>query len=207
MNTKIKICGITKPEEIRMIPKEQVDYVGMVLFYPKSKRNITMEQAKKLLRELQESPIQTVAVTVSPTLRQVQEVQDAGFDFIQIHGALSKESFDEIKLPILRAFNVNDMEQFEVYRNCSKIHGYVFDAVVPGSGKTFDLTILDHVPRDDKLFILAGGLNQENVAEAIQKVKPDIVDVSSGVEGESGKDALKIKEFVDSVYKTKMERN
>lgn len=206
MKTRIKICGITKLEEINMILQNQVDYVGMVLFYPKSKRNNTIENARKLLKALDINSIKTVAVTVSPTVSQVQEIQDAGFDYIQIHGTLPKESFDEIRIPILRAFNVNDMDMYEVYHNCSKVYGYVFDAVIPGSGKTFDWTILDKVPRDDKLFILAGGLNQQNVGEAIKRIKPDVVDVSSGVEGVNGKDVLKIKEFVDNVYKTESER-
>ncbi|WP_099469847.1 phosphoribosylanthranilate isomerase [Konateibacter massiliensis] len=199
--TKIKICGITRLDEIKMLPKNQVDYVGMVVFFPKSKRNNTMENANILLGELKKLPVKTVAVTVSPTVNQVREIQEAGFDYIQIHGTLEKEAFDEIKLPILRAFNVTDLEKYEVYRNCPKVYGYLFDAAIPGSGKIFDWSLLDNVPRDEKLFILAGGLNSENVCEAIKRLKPDAVDVSSGVEGENGKDADKIKAFVNSVNK------
>jgi len=174
----------------------------MVLFFPKSKINNSIENARVLLRELAVSSIETVAVTVAPTIGQIQMIQEAGFDYIQIHGELAKESFDEIKLPILRAFNVSDLDKYEIYHNCPKVQGYVFDASVPGSGKTFDWTILDKIPRDEKLFVLAGGLNRDNVEEAIKTVKPDVIDVSSGVEGIDGKDAKKVKEFVDIIRKS-----
>lgn len=199
MGTKIKICGITKPEEVKMLIDNQVAYAGMVLFYPKSKRNNTPENAKLLMEEFAASSIETVAVTVSPTVDEIKTIQTLAFDYIQIHGELTKESFDEIKIPILRAFNVSDLDKYETYHKCPKVYGYVFDAAVPGSGKTFDWSILDKMPRDEKLFILAGGLNKDNVEEAIQRLKPDVVDVSSGVEGLAGKDASKIREFVERV--------
>lgn len=201
MAVKIKICGITSPEESKYLINNQVDYMGIVLFYPKSKRNKSISEAREILKSLSLQVIKKVAVTVSPTIQQVREIEALGFDYIQIHGTLSKETFEEIQIPILRAFNGNDLNLYEVYHNCPKIHGYVFDAAIPGGGKTFDWSILSQFPRDDKLFILAGGLNADNVAEAIEKVRPDVVDVSSGVEGTKGKDALKIKEFVENVKK------
>lgn len=202
MAVKIKICGITSPEESKYLINNQVDYMGIVLFYPKSKRNKSISEAREILKSLSLQVIKKVAVTVSPTIQQVREIEALGFDYIQIHGTLSKETFDEIQIPILRAFNGNDLNLYEVYHNCPKIHGYVFDAAIPGGGKTFDWSILSQFPRDDKLFILAGGLHADNVAEAIEKVRPDVVDVSSGVEGTKGKDALKINEFVENVKKT-----
>lgn len=201
MAVKIKICGITSPEESKYLINNQVDYMGIVLFYPKSKRNKSISEAREILKSLSLQVIKKVAVTVSPTIQQVREIEALGFDYIQIHGTLSKETFDEIQIPILRAFNGNNLNMYEVYHNCPKIHGYVFDAAIPGGGKTFDWSILSQFPRDDKLFILAGGLHADNVAEAIEKVRPDVVDVSSGVEGTKGKDALKIKEFVENVKK------
>ncbi len=199
MDTKIKICGITKQEEVKMLIDNHVTYAGMVMFYPKSKRNNVVEHAKMLLEEFAASSIETVAVTVAPTVDEIKKIQELGFDFIQIHGELTKESFHEIKIPILRAFNVSDLDKYETYHNCPKVYGYVFDAAVPGSGKTFDWSILDQMPRDEKLFILAGGLHKNNVEEAIRRIKPDVVDVSSGVEGLNGKEASKIREFVERV--------
>ena len=95
---------------------------------------------------------------------------------------------------------MSDLEKFDEYRMNPNIVGYVFDAHEPGSGKTFDWTMLENLPRDDKLFMLAGGLNPETVAKAVKAVKPDGVDVSSGVENSNGngKDFEKVKKFIIS---------
>ena len=110
--TRIKICGLTSEEEIRWVSEENVDYLGMVLFFPKSKRNISIERAKQLLavdKHMQNQVIsseaknkeqdklpKTVAVTVSPTPEQVKEIEQAGFDLIQIHGELTKETYEAV---------------------------------------------------------------------------------------------------------------
>jgi phosphoribosylanthranilate isomerase len=156
-----------------------------VLFFPKSKRNVTLETAGEIISAL-DSSIKKVAVTVSPTASQVKQIQQAGFDYIQIHGDIADEVLEAVTLPILKAFNVSDLDSYEKYHSCPKIAGYVFDAAGYGSGKTFDWGLLKNVPRDEKLFILAGGLNPNNVADAVKAVQPDGVDVSSGVENDSG---------------------
>ena len=95
------------------------------------------------------------------------------------------------------------MEMYDEYSKISGIKGFVFDATEPGSGKTFDWNSIKDIKRNEKMFILAGGLNPYNVAEAIEMVKPDGVDVSSGVEKEDGvgKDEEKIIEFVRNARK------
>lgn len=197
---KIKICGLTTPEEAAYLNEYQVDYAGFVLFFPKSKRNISIEQAKKIFTNLSSS-IKKVAVVVSPTLTQAKEIETAGFDYIQIHGTLSEELFTHLQIPILKAFNLDDMEQYNYYANQPSIAGFVFDAKEPGSGKTFDWNLLKNLPENDKLMFLAGGLHAGNVTAAIKAVSPDVADVSSGVElGEGvGKDPNKIKAFVEAV--------
>ena len=185
---KIKICGLTSTEEASWIVEERVDYAGIVMFYPKSHRNMSVAQAKELLpilkqgRSLSGKPILTVAVTVSPTPGQVNEIQSVGFDRIQVHGDLSKESFDAIQIPIIRAFNGFDEEACEKFHHCEKVESYLFDAGKPGSGQTFDWDVLRKLPRDEKPVFLAGGLNAGNIRQAILEVAPDVVDVSSGVE-------------------------
>lgn len=200
--TKIKICGLTNVKEAEYLNKHNVDLAGFVLFFPKSKRNITIDTAKEIMNALNET-IHPVAVVVSPTIEQTKEIMDARFHYIQIHGELSDAVLDMVTIPVLRAFNVTDMDKYETYHQCDKIAGYVFDALEPGSGKTFDWKLVDNVPRDEKLFILAGGLNQENVASAIKQLKPDAVDCSSGVEyaDQPGKDPEKIDAFVEAVRK------
>lgn len=182
---KIKICGLTTPQEAQYVNENHIDFAGMVLFFPKSRRNITLEQAKLILDSLS-STVKSVAVVVSPTLEQIKDIQRTGFDYIQIHGSLPEKIADVITIPVLKAFNVSDLGQYEAYHNDSVIAGYVFDAQEAGSGKTFDWSLIDQIPRDEKLLILAGGLCPENVAEAVERVHPDGVDVSSGVENDNG---------------------
>ena len=132
-----------------------------------------------------------------------------GFDFIQIHGVLPVEYLEQIRIPVLKAFNVTDMDQYEIYHKCTGIAGYVFDAQTPGSGKAFDWSLVQQIPRDEKLFILAGGLHPGNVAKAIQNMNPDVVDVSSGVEYDDrpGKDPEKIQAFVCAARKDQNRRD
>lgn len=201
MKTKIKICGITKKEEVSMLLENNVEFAGIVMFYEKSRRNNTVGNALKILKELKKTDIKTVAVVVSPTMEQANTIQDMKFDYIQIHGELRKEVLEALNIPVLRAFNITNMDEYEEYNNCNKIAGYVFDSAKAGSGKTFDWSLLNNISRNEKMFILAGGLNKENVRNAIETVNPNVVDVSSCVEGKDGKDAQKIKEFVREVRK------
>ena len=202
-NTKVKICGLTSPAEARYLNENHVDFAGMVLFFPKSKRNISIEQAMEIMAALDAS-IKRVAVVVSPSIEQVRQIEAAGFDYVQIHGEIPEtetEAEAAIAIPILKAFNVSDMDSYEKYHNDSRIAGYVFDAIEPGSGKTFDWKLVDNIPRDEKLLLLAGGLNPNNVRMAIEAVHPDGVDVSSGVENDdkAGKNPEKIHDFVAAI--------
>lgn len=199
-NTKVKICGLTSPAEARYLNENHVDFAGMVLFFPKSKRNISIEQAKEIMAALDAS-IKRVAVVVSPSIEQVRQIEAAGFDYVQIHGEIPETEAEAAKaIPILKAFNVSDMDSYEKYHNDSRIAGYVFDAIEPGSGKTFDWKLVDNIPRDEKL-LLAGGLNPDNVRMAIEAVHPDGVDVSSGVENDdgAGKNPERIRAFAIAV--------
>lgn len=197
--TKIKICGFTKVEEIAYIESLPVDFMGMVLFFPKSKRNISIEQAKKIIEAAPEE-IHKVAVVVSPTLEQVREIEKAGFDFIQIHGTMAEDLWENIHLPVIRAYNG---ETGAVEEN-DQIFAYLLDAASPGSGKVWDWKAVSSFDAKGKNIFLAGGLTPENVAEAMQTVHPYGVDVSSGVERtEGGKDQEKISKFVKEVCKSR----
>jgi phosphoribosylanthranilate isomerase len=199
---KIKICGLTQPEEAAYLNKNKVDFAGFVMFCPKSKRNVSVEQAAEIMKKL--SPdIKKVAVVVAPTEEQMKLIEAAGFDYIQIHGKVADELISGSSLPVLKAFNVSDIEEFQHYKELDNIAGYVFDAGEPGSGKVFDWDMLKDIERDDRLFVLAGGLTPANVAQAIAYVRPDAVDVSSGVEYDDkpGKDPEKVDGFVDEASK------
>lgn len=196
---QIKICGLTDVSEAEYLNRNHVDYAGFVLFYEKSKRNLTIDEAGPIMAAL-DGGIKKVAVTVEPTAEQVREALEAGFDLIQIHGKLQPGVLD-VGLPVLKAFNITDMDNYQYYQSCPQIVGYVFDAHEPGSGKAFDWNLLHTLPRDGKLFLLAGGLSAQNVAQAIACVRPDGVDVSSSVEfaDRKGKDPARIDAFVRAV--------
>ena len=205
MSVKVKICGLTTIDEAQMLIEERADFGGVVLFYEKSKRNCNMSQAAEITAVLRQAKIKSVAVTVSPTLSQAEEIEKTGFDFLQIHGELLEEVLRNGTLPIIRAFNISNMKEREKLRKEERIAGWLFDAAVPGAGETFDWSLLKEIERDKKLFFLAGGLTAENVREAVKQVKPDVVDVSSGVEFASTeeiekagfrKNPEKIKQFV-----------
>jgi len=198
----IKICGLTDVSEVKFLQKNKVDFAGIVLFFEKSKRNMTIPGVRPIIDALHEAGIKAVAVTVAPTREQVKQISEAGFDFIQIHGEVGDELISESKVPVLRAFNVNDLDKYAYYMTLDNIRGFVFDAGEPGSGKTFDWNTLNGLERDsNRLYILAGGLSAENVSKAVEFVKPDGVDVSSGVEytDRPGKDPDRIDRFVEAV--------
>ena len=193
----VKVCGLTDTVEADYLNKNKVDFAGFVLFFPKSKRNISIEKAEQIMAELDEN-IKKVAVIVSPDESEIQQINGSGFDYVQIHGEIKDRLLEQISKPVFKAFNIKDIKNIHKYQNNAKIVGYVFDAAAPGSGKVFDWNILNGIKRDAKTFILAGGLNDSNVRESVKLVNPDVVDVSSGVEYDSGsgKDPEKIKQFI-----------
>lgn len=201
---EIKICGITKEYEIDKLIEQKVDYAGFVLNYPKSKRNNSIEDAKRLLKYIKEkkSNIKTVGVTVSPTLSEAKQIEKLGFDILQIHNEMSDEILKETNIPIFRAYNIGDDANIDVCDN-EKIIGILVDAKIPGNGEVFDWNKIKGIDRKNKKFILAGGLNKSNIRKGILMVHPDIVDCSSGVEADNkeivGKDVKKIEEFVKEV--------
>ena len=199
MAVKTKICGITSIEEVEMLNACLPDYAGFVMFYENSKRNNGIEQVRELLEGLDER-IQRVAVTVSPTPEQMRLLSQMNFQILQVHGSLSQEAIEACALPIWRAYHVTDEKEPELEEDeMGKIAGYVLDGASPGSGKPFAWKALQSFCRDDKMLILAGGLCAKNVRAAIDTLSPDVVDVSSGVEGDCGKDAGKIQEFIGKV--------
>lgn len=208
---KIKICGITKPSEAEYLNKADVDYAGFV-FFEKSKRNIDTDTADKIFKELKPS-IKKVAVMVSPSVSFVEMISKHNFDVLQIHKELTPEVIEAAKLPIWCAVNITEAseieKQVEFFKNLpkelsKKITGIVVDAKNFGSGVTFDwqkskeLKALYSELFAGREFILAGGLIPENVKEGIDFFEPDTVDVSSGVEGEGGKDSELIYSFCDN---------
>lgn len=200
--TKIKICGLKNPTDIEYINNLSPDFAGFVMFFEKSHRNISVQKAHELLALL-DKKIKSVAVTVSPTKEQLEQIYNLGFDYIQIHGKINQNLLSESNIPIIRAINIKGIDSLAEIDNCQNVKGILFDSAIPGSGKSFDWSTLNKLPKTEKMLFLAGGLNAENVANAIEQVHPYAVDVSSGVElaDKSGKDYELVKAFIENARK------
>ena len=197
-DTKIKICGMTRPEDIRLVNSLGVDMAGFVLFFPKSRRNLSLEEADILASHLD---LEAVAVMVSPMPAQIKSLPRS-FGCVQIHGELYEETYNSLRrdMTVIRAFNSYDMAEIARCSQLDRIEYFLFDAAEPGSGKRCDWNGLAQLPKTDKKLILAGGLTPDNVVQAIETVHPYMVDVSSGVElPQGGKDPVLAKRFVEAV--------
>lgn len=195
--TKVKICGLKNQTDIKCINTLSPDFAGFVMFFEKSHRNISVQTAQELLALLDKN-IKSVAVTVSPTEEQLEQIYNLGFDYVQIHGNITDEVLKNSKTPIIRAINVSGTDSLTDLENYKNVKGILFDSAVPGSGKSFDWSMLEKLPKTDKMLFLAGGLTADNVAAAICQVHPYAVDVSSGVElsDKSGKDYQLVQAFI-----------
>ena len=202
--TKVKICGLKNQTDIKCINTLSPDFAGFVMFFEKSHRNISPEKAQKLLSALDPN-IKSVAVTVSPTEEQLEQIHNLGFDYVQIHGKISEKLLSECKTPVIRAINVSGIESIGDIENLDNVKGILFDSAVPGSGKSFDWSMLEKLPKTDKMLFLAGGLTADNVAKAVAQLRPFAVDVSSGVElaDKSGKDFELVRTFIENARNSK----
>ena len=190
--TKVKICGLSNIEAVETAVSAGADYIGFV-FAP-SKRQVTVEQAIELVKFIP-SHIQTVGVFVSPSRAELLEAVDkVGLDFVQVHGQVVDKLFENLPCGSIQAVQVDEGGHVPN----SQADYLLFDAPVAGSGQTFDWGRLDTTKLAQPFFI-AGGLNEDNVARAIQHFSPFAVDVSSGVETDGQKDHEKIRRFIERV--------
>lgn len=203
---KIKICGITRKEEVEYLNEAEADYAGFV-FYPKSKRFVTAEQAKELCRNLNPGTLK-VAVTVSPTMKEINDIRKAGFDILQVHGELTADAADQAGISIWKAVNIESESKLKREmmnispKSMHTISGFVADGARYGAGVPFPWEEVKETVQNDmggKTFILAGGLNAENVGAGIRRFYPDVVDVSTGVEENGYKSRERILEFIRKV--------
>ena len=190
--TKVKICGLSNIEAVETAVSAGADYIGFV-FAP-SKRQVTVEQAIELAKFIP-SHIQKVGVFVSPSRAELLEAVDkVGLDFVQVHGQVVDKLFENLPCGSIQAVQVDG----DGHVPNSQADYLLFDAPVAGSGQTFDWGRLDTTELAQPFFI-AGGLNEDNVARAIQHFSPFAVDVSSGVETDGQKDHEKIRRFIERV--------
>ena len=190
--TKVKICGLSTKEAVKTAVSAGADYIGFV-FAP-SKRHVTVEQATELAKFIP-SHIQKVGVFVSPSRADLLEaIEKVGLDLVQVHGQVVDKLFENLPCGSIQAVQIGEGEHVPN----SQADYLLFDAPVAGSGQTFDWGQLDTSGLAQPFFI-AGGLNEDNVEEAIQHFTPYAVDVSSGVETDGQKDHEKIRRFIERV--------
>jgi phosphoribosylanthranilate isomerase len=201
MRTRVKICGITRAEDARAACEAGADAIGLV-FYPASRRFLSHERAR-ILRDGLPAFVTAVALFVDPSRDEVERViERVRPDALQFHGDEPPEFCERFGLPYLKACRVKEgvdlLEYLQPYMGAS---GWLADAYVEaygGTGTSFDWSV---VPRQrPRPLILSGGLTTENVRDAIRRVQPWGVDVSSGVESAKGiKDSAKIAAFMAEV--------
>jgi phosphoribosylanthranilate isomerase len=211
--TKIKICGVTWPDDAAQIAAAGADYIGLN-FWPRSKRYLVPDRAPAVAaaaRGASPSPgtVQLVGVFVNASLGEiVAAVRDVALDAIQLHGDESPEDI----VAIGRATGVSIWKSIAVgeLRDVERLDAWPVDAIVldapapgrGGAGKVFDWSLAREARRryPASQLVLAGGLDPHNVAAAIDAVNPWAVDVASGVESAPGsKDAAKVVAFIAAV--------
>ena len=197
--TRIKICGLRRPEDIEAANEVRPDYIGFV-FFSGSKRCVTAEEAGRLRKDLAPE-IKAVGVFVDEAPEAVAELLNSGvIDIAQLHGSEDEEYLAELRKltdkPLIRAFRVRTGEDLDAAEK-SPADFVLLDAGA-GDGKTFDWDLLENFSRP---CFLAGGLDPDNVREAIERCRPYAVDVSSGIETGGFKDETKMQAFVYTVRK------
>ena len=197
----IKICGLTSLEQALSCVELGADWLGLNC-WSGSSRYITAEKALEIVDGLPES-VSTVGVFVNESTDTLESImRETGIDLAQLHGDETPENCKKITVPWFKAFRVSPSFQPQRIQDYGG-ETFLLDAYSKthygGSGQKIDWELASTVSAMGKL-ILAGGLAPENVADAVNKVRPWGVDVCSGVESEPGiKDLLKVKEFINNI--------
>lgn len=198
-NIKVKICGITNLDDAVYCVKSGADALGFV-FYKKSKRYISPEDARSIINRLPHNVIK-VGVFVDEKQKAIRKIARlCKLDFIQLHGSQTPAFCNRLgRYKIIKAFRIKkDIKNIPLEKYA--VVAYLFDTfdrhLSGGTGKAFEWGLLSRIERHGQ-FILSGGLNIANIKKAIKIVRPDWVDVSSSLEKTPGiKDHLKVKKFI-----------
>ena len=199
MSLFVKICGITSLADAECAIEAGADALGFI-FFRKSPRCIQPDAAVTIAAKIPQSVLK-VGVFVDEDLDMMQDIaRQCGLDRLQLHGNESIETCAALRTPVIKAFRIQDQSSLIPLRNY-KVAAFLLDSYVAGqlggTGAKFNWDLAIHAKTFGTPIILAGGLTPENVADAVAKVHPYGVDVSSGVESAPGKkDHAKVREFV-----------
>jgi len=205
---RIKICGITNLDDAIASIAYGADALGFV-FYPKSPRAIEPDKAREIISLLPPF-ITTVGVFVDEEVSKIKEtVAHTGIDVIQLHGSESPDYCEKLDKRVIKAIRVKDLTDLEPLKRYHKVSAFLLDTYTPdtigGTGLIFNWEIAIEAKRFGRI-ILAGGLNPENIGDAVRMVQPYGVDVASGVEGkEKGqKDHERLRTFIEKARKASL---
>ena len=195
--TKLKMCGLSRIEDIQAANAIKPDYIGFV-FAEISKRRVSALEASKLKSKL-DPEIKAVGVFLDDKLDFVASMLNLGIvDLVQLHGSEDEAYFEKVReitnKPIIKAFIIRSKEDVE--RAERSTADYILLDGGKGQGKAFDWSLLKDIKRP---YFLAGGLNPENVGDAVKALKPYAVDVSTGIETDGVKDREKMTAFAGAV--------
>lgn len=205
---QIKVCGLTRPHEAVATADLGADAIGLV-FYPKSPRNVTLEQAANITKQLPDH-VAAAGVFVNPDMEMlIQAIAQCGLDTVQLHGTESPDFIEKLKkhtpVTIVKALFSAKPPGFEQAGNYHA-DAYLVECgggkLPGGNAEGWDWALakpmVHHYP-----LILAGGLNPQTVSQAIAASRPDAVDASSGLEATPGrKDLAKVAQFIQAVQQT-----
>ena len=203
MRTRIKICGIKHKDDALKAVECGADAIGLI-FVDKSPRYVTVDVASAITESLPPF-ITVVALFMNASAETVSEViKNVPVNLLQFHGDESAEFCDQFERPYIKVLKMREgVDALSFAQNYPKARGILLDSdskAGGGSGERFDWSL---IPKNIPVpLILAGGLNPENIAAAVEQVKPYAVDVSSGVESEKAvKDHKKIEQFIKEVQR------
>ncbi|SEO95488.1 phosphoribosylanthranilate isomerase [Amphibacillus marinus] len=194
----VKICGIIDAETALATAEAGADLIGLV--FAKSKRQVTVEQAKTIRAMLADS-VKVVGVFKDEEMSNVNWIaKQVGLDYVQLHGATTLKDCQLSQRPVIKVIAVREQADLEQVNAFLAVADYILlDGAVAGSGTSFNWHLLNQLTHERQRIILAGGLSVANVQAAINQVAPVGVDVSSGVETNGSKDIEKIVQFIKKV--------
>ena len=204
----VKICGIENEDTLLCCEKNNVNFFGMI-FYPKSPRNITIENASFLQKKSKGLNINGVGVFVNKKIYEIEEIiQSINLKFIQLHGAEDETYIKYLKkyeIKIIKTISISNNKDLEKIHNYKNADYFLFDykpirgELPGGNSKSFDWNILKNL-ETDKPWFLSGGININNIKQILKEIKPFGIDLSSGVEKELGnKDNHIINNFIEKL--------
>jgi phosphoribosylanthranilate isomerase len=202
MSTWVKICGITNLGDAQAAVEARADALGFV-FYEKSPRHMTIPAAAGIAKQLPGFVMRAGVFVNALKADVLRAIGECGLNLLQFHGDEPPEYCSQFGLMSMKAFRMRDAETLKELPKY-KTDAWLLDAYSPeavgGSGEKFNWDLAVEAQKFGKPIFLAGGLTPENVAEAVRKVRPFGVDVSSGVEASPGrKDHVKLRAFINAV--------